>query len=215
MLFCAKAGAKDEGGRAKPKARTSAAPSGGAEEAASKHINKKYFIETKEDAPVKRGSTPVSFPGARAVLVTATLYLAALFVAATMAPWSHSSMPNGAAEVVTTKFAFSWVNEMQCRLYDKNGFCAVQATGCPTDAAKGLPQSASLDPIESERAGLRVEKKKEGVASSDPRAGLLTTRQQSGRGTMPVSPQPSIQLTCFASPQPARGHPVTCAAAAP
>ena len=124
----------------------------------------------------------VSFPGARAVLVTATLYLAALFVAATMTPWSNSSMPNGAAEVVTTKFAFSCVNEMQCRLYDKNGFCAVQETGCPTNAAKGLPQSASLDLIEPERAGLRAEKK-EGVASSDPRAGLLTTRQQSGRGT--------------------------------
>ena len=60
--------------------------------------------------------------------MTATLYLAALFVAAMMAPWSNSSMPNGAVEVVTTKFAF---NEMQYRLYDKNGFCAVQETGCP------------------------------------------------------------------------------------
>ena len=109
----------------------------------------------KEDAPVKRCT--VSFPGARVVLATA-----ALFCAVTMALRGNSSMSTGAAKVVTTKSISNWAdvsNDQQCKMDDngvRNDFTAVQE-------AKGFADNASLDPIATERAGLRVEKE-EGIA---------------------------------------------------
>ena len=100
-----------------------------------------HAAPAKEDTPVKRCT--VSFPSARAVLVSAVF-----FFAATMALWSNSSMSTGAAEVVTTKSVTSWSdvpNGQQCKMHDDNGvrndFTAVQEafeTSCPAEAAEGF-----------------------------------------------------------------------------
>ena len=100
-----------------------------------------HAAPAKEDTPVKRGT--VSFPGARAVLVSAVF-----FFAVAMALRGNSSMSTGAAEVVTTKSVSSWAdvsNDQQCKMHDDNGvrndFTAVQEafeTSCPAEAAEGF-----------------------------------------------------------------------------
>ena len=157
--------AEDEAKKVEPKAKKSTA----VKQADTKHEIKKQAATdkqktaaapAKEDAPVK--CCTVSFPGAHVVLV-----IAALFFAVTMALRSNSSMPTGAAKVVTTKSFSSWANDQQCGLYDNNDFCGVQEkaveTTCPADVAKGFARSLSLDATAAVRAGLCVEKE-EGVA---------------------------------------------------
>ena len=153
----AKTEAKDETKKAEQNAVKQAGTKQKIKKQAATEKQKAAAAPTKEDAAVKRCT--VSFPGARFVLVSV-----ALFFAATMALRSNSSMPTGAAEVVTTKFVSSCAdasNDQQCLMHDndngvRNNFTTVQE-------AKGFAHTASLDPTAMERTGLRVEKE-EGVA---------------------------------------------------
>ena len=124
----AKAKAKDEakggGNEAEPKAKKSVAvQQAGAKqkikEQAATEKQKAAAAPTKEDA--KRCT--VSFPGARVVLVSAALFIAA---STALRDANSSISAAGAAEVVTTKSIFSWANDQQCGLYDNDDSCAVQ-----------------------------------------------------------------------------------------
>ena len=118
-----KAEAGDEAEKSEPKEKKPTAVN----QAYTKQKNIKIKAATEKQktaaAPAKEAAKrcTVSFPGARVVLVTV-----ALVFAATMALRSGSSMPAGAAEVVTIKSFFNWANDQQCGLYDNDDFCAVQ-----------------------------------------------------------------------------------------
>ena len=129
-----KAEAKSEANKAGQKVKTSAAVklAGTKQKVKKQAATDKKEVEqktaaghaapAKENAPVKRCSA-VSFPSARVVLVSATL-----FFAVTMALRSNSSM----SEVVTTKSVSNWADQ-QCEMHDndngvRNSFTAVQET---------------------------------------------------------------------------------------
>ena len=120
-----KAEAGDEAKKAGPKAKAKKSTAVNQACTKQKKIEIKAATEKQKTAaaPAKEAAKrcTVSFPGARVVLVTV-----ALVFAATMALRSGSSMPAGAAEVVTIKSFFNWANDQQCGLYDNDDFCAVQ-----------------------------------------------------------------------------------------
>jgi hydroxylamine reductase (hybrid-cluster protein) len=121
----AKGEAKDEANKAETKAKKSAAvQQAGAKQKIKEQAatEKAVAAPTKEDAAVKRSCT-VSFPGARVVLVIATLFLAASMA---LQGANSSISAADAAEVVTTKSIFSSANDQQCGLYDNDDSCAVQ-----------------------------------------------------------------------------------------
>ena len=167
-----KAEAKSEANKAGQKVKTSAAVKlvGTKQKVKKQAATDKKEVEqktaaghaapAKENAPVKRCSA-VSFPSARIVLVSATL-----FFAVPMALRSNSSMSTDAAEVVPAKSVSNWADQ-QCGMHDGdvcNDSTAVQEafeTTRPADEAKGFAYSALIDPTATERAGLRVEKKED------------------------------------------------------
>ena len=190
----AKAEAKDEAKEAEQTAKKSAA----VKLAGTTQKIKKQAATDKQKtaaAPAKEAAKRciVNCPGARAVLVSTSL-----FFAITMAFWSNSSMSTGEVKVVTTTSVSSWAdasNDPQCKIHDDNGvrndFTAVQEafeTICPADAAKGFGRSASLDAAAAEGAGLRVGKE-EGVAC--PPQWLPVLLASLGSPPRPSPPPPS------------------------